>query len=234
MKSVRVLMAALCLSGLAATASVATADEELPAVTVDGLHLLHDTQLAIVYADPEAELTGYKRIRLLDAAVAFKKNWARDHNRSSAMRITSSDMERIKTRLATEFHEVFRNELAAGGYELTDENAEDVLLLRPAIINLDPTAPDTMTAGRSQTHVRSAGEMTLYIELYDALTGDLLAKALDRQVDPDRHFYTWANSATNKAAADRILKGWARILREALDQANKVPDAGDTTTRNEP
>jgi hypothetical protein len=32
-------------------------------------------------------------------------------------------------------------------------------------------------------------------------------------------FYTWANSVTNRAAADRILKGWAGILVDALKEA---------------
>ena len=32
------------------------------------------------------------------------------------------------------------------------------------------------------TFTSSAGEMTLYLELYDSVTGDLLAKALDRRV----------------------------------------------------
>ena len=53
-------------------------------------------------------------------------------------------------------------------------------------------------------------------------TGELLAKALDRKAD-NRHsdYYTWANSASNKAAAQRILKGWATILLEALNEARQ-------------
>ena len=33
------------------------------------------------------------------------------------------------------------------------------MIVRPAIINLDVTAPDTPTAGRSRTYSSSAGEM---------------------------------------------------------------------------
>jgi hypothetical protein len=64
--------------------------------------------------------------------------------------------------------------------------------------------------------------MTLYIEAYDSVTGDLLAKALDRKADRSNNsFYTWSNSVTNKAAAERILKGWATILLDALNEAKR-------------
>ena len=71
--------------------------------------------------------------------------------------------------------------------------------------------------------------MTLYVELYDSVTGDLIAKAMDRKADRSNDgFYTWTNRATNTAAADRILKGWAKILVDALDEARAAPaETGD-------
>ena len=97
---------------------------------------------------------------------------------------------------------------------------ESVLLVRPAIIDLDPTAPEIRSSTASRSYVQSAGEMTMYIELYDSLSGDLIAKALDRRADNSMH-YTWANPASNAAASRRILKGWAEILRDALDDARQ-------------
>lgn len=215
-----------CLMALTVCAVSVTAfakKEELPEVTEDGLHRVPDSKLAVVYAEPGADLSQYQRVQLVDAYVAFKKNWERDQRSRSAdpLRVTSRDVEKIKNNLAQEFRAVFTKVLEDGGYEVVNESGEDVLLIRPAIINLDATAPDTMSAGRSQTLTQSAGEMTLYIELYDSVTGDLIAKALDRKVDnPSRAgFYTWTNSVTNKQAAERILKGWATILLDALNEA---------------
>jgi hypothetical protein len=132
-------------------------------------------------------------------------------------------MEKIKKALAEEFDGVFREALEKGGYKVVDENADDVLLVRPAIINLDVNAPDTPRAGMSRTYTSSAGEMTLYIELYDSVTGDLLAKALDRRVDNagGSGYYTWTNSVTNRSAGRRILNGWAAILLDALNEAKQ-------------
>jgi len=210
---------------LLATVGTAIAkQEELPQITEDGLHRVADSKMAIVYAEPGADLAQYERIQLMDAYVAFKKNWARDQRSKSADRlsVTSNDVEKIKTDLAKEFQEVFRKTLEDGGYEIVDESGEDVLLVRPAIINLDVNAPDTMSAGRSRSYTSTAGEMTLYIEIYDSITGDLLAKALDRKADTARQgYYTWTNSVTNKAAAKRILQGWAEILLDALNEAKQ-------------
>ena len=137
------------------------------------------------------------------------------------MRVSSRDMERITTTMSTEFREVFSKVLEDGGFPVVDEVGEDVLLIRPAIVDLNPLAPDLHQAGRVETYVDSAGDMTLYIELYDSQTGDLMAKALDKQADRHSGYYTWANRATNKAAADRILKGWTNILLEALNEAKQ-------------
>ena len=204
------------------TAVWASKKQELPEVTEDGLHRIHEGRMALVYADPGADLSYYNRIHLVEAYVAFRKNWERDQRtRSATGRLRSSDIEKIKTSLAEEFHAVFRDELEKGGYVLTDEAADDVMIVRPAIINLDVNAPDKPHAGMSQVYTASAGEMTLYIELIDSVTGDTFAKALDRRVDNARGgWYTWTNSVTNRAAAQRILRGWATILREALDEAH--------------
>jgi hypothetical protein len=122
--------------------------------------------------------------------------------------------------MSEEFRVVFTEVLEDGGYPVVEEAGDDVLLIRPAIVDLNPNAPDINRAGMTKTYVRSAGDMTLYVELYDSQTGDMLAKALDKRADGrNSDYYTWANSASNKAAADRILKGWANILLEALNAA---------------
>lgn len=220
----KVLLIFLCAMSIPGVRSVAAKEQTLPEVTVDGLHLVPDSKLAIVYAEPGSSLEPYKRVQLLDPYVAFKKNWERDQRSRSAspLSLTSKDIERIKTTLASEFRDVFTTVLESGGYPVVNEAGDDVLLIRPAIINLDATAPDTPRAGRSTSYVASAGEMTLYIEAYDSVTGDLLAKALDRKADRSNNsFYTWSNSVTNKAAAERILKGWATILLDALNEAKR-------------
>lgn len=198
--------------------------KELPEISDDGLHLVKDSKMAIVYAEPGADLGQYKRIMLISPEVAFKKNWERDLRSRSASKVSRVNTKKIKQDLAQEFETIFTEKLTAGGYELVDEAAGDVLLIRPSIVNLDIIAPDVHGSSRSSSYTRSAGEMTLYIELFDSETGDIIAKAIDRGVDNpnDAGFYTWATSASNKQAAKRILTGWADILLSALNEAKST------------
>jgi len=203
--------------------TMAKDNKELPEYTVEGLQRIHDTKdIAVVYAEPGADLGQYDRVYLVEPYVAFKKNWQRDQNRGMGTKVKTTDMERIKTAVRELFMEVFTAELEAGGYTLTTERAEDVLIVKAAIINLDVNAPDIMSAGRSETYVRSAGSMTLYMELFDAETDDLLAKALDPKADRDRGFMQWQTGPANRQAAKRMMKPWAEALRKGLDEARHV------------
>ena len=198
------------------------AKKDLPAVNDEGMELVEDTKWTTVYTDPGADLGIYRKIMLEDASVAFKKNWQRDQNRtnrSASFKVRDSDMERIKEDVATNFREIFTQELTDGGYELVDEPGADVLLLRPAIIDLDVIAPDIQRTGRSNTFSESAGEMTLYLELYDSETNDKIATAKDRKMDYRRGYAQWRTSVSNRADARRMMTSWAKALRESLDEA---------------
>ena len=203
-------------------AALAKGKSEVPEYTVEGLKLVPNTKnIALVWAEPGANLKQYERVHLLEPYVAFKKNWRRDQNRGS-IRVTNSDMERIKESVKTLFIEVFKEELDKGGYVLTEERAEDVLIIRPAIINLDVTAPDIMHSSRSASFTQSAGSMTLYMELYDSVTEDIIAKAMDSRADRDNGHMQWQTAPANRTAAKRMMRLWAEALRKGLDEAKKI------------
>jgi hypothetical protein len=206
-----------CASGLALAKK-----ENLPEITEDGLHLVKDTKLALVYAEPGADLSQYKRIYMTDAYIAFKKHWQRSQNRQSSNRVSTNQMDKIKVEVAELFKEVMTETLEEGGYELVTEVADDVLIIKPAIINLNITAPENRSAGMTRTFSESAGDMTLYLELYDSVTGDLIAKALDQQYDRQTGYIQWQNRVTNTAAARRIMRHWAKVMKDGLDEATSV------------
>ena len=224
MNSSRVFFAIMTLVLAIATISPAWAKKSLPAINDEGMELVKDSNLATVYADPGADLGIYNRIWLEDATVAFKKNWQRDQNRSSVNRykVKTKDMERILSDVATLFREIFTKELLDGGYELVEEAGDDVLLVKPAIINLDVTAPDIPQPTRNMSFSESAGEMTLNLELFDSITGDKIAKATDRKRDYFRGYVEWRTSVNNRAVAKRMMESWAKALRSALDEARSA------------
>ena len=199
-----------------------TAKEKPPEVTPEGLHLEKSTKTRLVYVRPGASLAQYRRVAILECVVEFEKDWQRDYNMSRAGlegRVSDADVERMKTGLAAEFKKVFTDELSKkDGYEVVDVAAPDVLLLRPALINVEVYAPDLMTPGIDRTVVRSAGQMTLFLELWDPTSKTLLARVIDAEEDRSSAPQI-ASSVSNRAAADRILRDWAKELRERLVEA---------------
>lgn len=194
-----------------------------PKTTPDGLVLQPDTKLALVYLKPGADFSVYDRVALLDCTVAFKKNWQREQNRTNPLAVSKKDMDEIRTNLAGLFAEVFKEEIEKGGHQLATSAAEDVLVLRPAVVDLDIAAPEAAEMGRSRTFATSAGEMTLYMEVYDSSSGELLARVLDRQAGRDWGRLMWQNSATNRTEAKKIFRGWATTLRQGLERLKALP-----------
>ncbi len=197
----------------------AVAKDDLPKTSHDGLELIEHKKHKAIYRKPDADFSGYDRVAIVECFVAFRKNWLRDQNRGrvGAQRVTQDDMDRIKKALSEEFQKVFTEELEKGGYAVVDSGAEDVLVLRPAIIDLDVTAPDTMSPGRTATFAASAGSMTLYMEVYDSVSSEILGRVIDAEAARDRGTMMISNRVTNKAEADRILRKWSGSLVDKLD-----------------
>jgi hypothetical protein len=199
-----------------------SASDDIPQVTADGLHLVPDTHLRLVYADPDADLGVYGKLLLIDPQVAFRKDWRRDINQNNPRVVTTQDMQNIRTRLSAMFKEILVSKLKANDHVLVDEQGEDVLIIRPAILDLNVNSPDTPRSRNQRSVVQSAGDMTLYLELRDSLTGDILAKALDHQVDRSNVTTFMMDRTRNEKAARRILDGWAETLVNGLNETMRV------------
>ena len=146
-------ISALMASFLIAAGVTSVQAQDLPKTTHDGLVLVENTEVKVVYMDPGATLEIYKRVAIADVYVAFKKNWQRDFNRQAtglAQRVSAQDMERIQQEVAAEFMKVLVKEMDRMGHEVVDVTGEDVLIIRPSIINLVVRAPDVRGGGGSQ------------------------------------------------------------------------------------
>ena len=199
-------------------ATTLLAKDSLPEVSHDGLHLMKDTKLRAVYMKPGANLDEYDKVALLACYVAFQKDWQRNYNNetmSLSNRISDKDMKKIRDKLAEEFNKIFTEVLTKGGHQMVTEGGSGVLVVQPAIVNLEITAPDTMAPGAA-TYSANAGQMTLYMQLHDGKTGDIIARVIDPEA-LGGNFAQIRNSVTNMADADRVLRRWATILSDHLE-----------------
>jgi hypothetical protein len=219
------LVAALCTACASGTSSPevthkksapkVTHKKSVPEVTHDGLTLVPGSKMERAWVKPGEDFSQYSRIGLLDCFVAFKKNWQLNH-----FGARTHDMERIKKELAEEFRKVFSAELEKSGYPISTSPGKDVLLVRPAIINLDVAAPDNQSGVSSITFTTSAGSMELYVELYDSVSNEILARAADRRQASHIGDLEQTSRGTNSDDARRLLKHWADLLIKKLDEVH--------------
>jgi hypothetical protein len=209
--------AALLALGMTTTTMAATP----PQTSEDGLELKKSKNVDLLYVRPGATLAGYTKVMLDPVQVAFSKSWdPRDYGGRTGL--TTTEVERIRSGIGDLARATFVKVLDKGGYPEAKQADAGVLQLTVHILDLYVNAPDTMQAGRTRSYTTEAGHMTLGIELRDAVTGTLMARALDRSRSTNTGRFTWANGVSNRAEAEFMLTGWANQLKDALDAA-KAP-----------
>lgn len=213
------VMAAMLLASAAFAADKAALDE---AMSHDGLQKIKVKGLELAYARPGATLAGYDKVKLDPVEVAFRKDWEPTRT-GSTKKLTAEERENIRSGVATIVHDTFAAELRKGGnYQVVNEAGPDVLRVKAQIVNLYVTAPDTRTGAATRVYVVSAGEMTLFMELYDSESGQVLARVVDRREARNAGRMTLSNSVMNAGEAESIASNWARILRNGLDKAHGI------------
>jgi Protein of unknown function (DUF3313) len=222
----RSLFAVVTLSLLGACQSTPKGLEPLDELAnSEGLTRVDSRAVDVLYRRPGASLTSYTKLLIKPITVQFAKDW--DPNKASSgsalYRMAEIDRERIKSELGEAFLEVFQREMKQGGYPVVSETGADVLEMQAAIVNLRITAPDpSQLTGNVKVYTTDAGEMTLIMQLHDSVTGELLARAIDRE-EATHEFYNWTTSVSNTADAKLLIDRWATRLRKAFD-ASRVEE----------
>lgn len=186
-------------------------------VTNDGLVRVPSRAAGGVYRAPDAAFTHYRRIILEPPSVNFVENWAENHKE-----VSQGEIQRIRAESVALFREEFTRELIEGGsYEFADDPAPDVLLVVPAIEELDITAPEAGVAPGMRTYTTGPVTMKLTGDLRDALTGKVVGRVITYQA-AERYAFNElrvSNRVTNAHEQRQVFERWARLLHEALNVA---------------
>jgi len=222
MKTTRLIpIAALLAAALSFGTAQAQGMKDLEgAMAAEGLQAIKSKDLDMVYARPGATLGGYKKVMLDPVEVSFSKNW--DPTRTgSNIKLGQAERESIRTGVAKITHEQFAKLLQAkDGYPVVTAAGPDVLRVKVRVLNLYVNAPDAGAAGRTRTYTMSAGEATLFLELFDSETGQILARVIDRRESRNNNLLMLSGSVPNAAEAEALAAQWAHVLRKALDKAH--------------
>jgi hypothetical protein len=197
-------------------------------VTEDGLVRVPSSRKAGVYRLPDATFAQYRRVMLEPATVAFRKNWDRKNLDRLDTGLKPSERQRIADDMALAFHEELVAELVErGGFTLAEAPAPDVLLIAPAITELDITAPDAGSTPGSRSFVRTAGSMTLIVELRDAASGVTVGRIIDFEKARETRELQLVSNITEAriafANAARYTRSAVNIAKTERDETTSDP-----------
>jgi hypothetical protein len=210
---------------LAALAVAAPASGGLPEGQWDGLTRVKTKKVNALYLLPGADFRTYAKVRLEPAEMAFRKNWMRDQNvsrRGLSGRISDADVRRALDDGAESVNRIFAEAFRKAGYTLVAETGPDVLSIKPMVLNITVSAPETRVAGSYHSFSVEAGAATMVVEARDSLSHQLLGRAVDSQVVGDSGRGGLHNRASNFADFEFAFSGWAKRAAAGIERLKAV------------
>ncbi|MEZ5565907.1 MAG: DUF3313 family protein [Gammaproteobacteria bacterium] len=218
----QITAAAVVLALTACTTSNPVID--LQGETYDGMVPVLGSGMKDAWVKPDINLGEYRHLLLLPVEVHYRA--VRDPGssavaRSNARAFPISDAN--KKRLADTVTEVMREELAKSrNLTLTTEPGPDVLLVHVSLLDVVSKVPPE-GPGRTEIYLDEIGEATLVLELQDALSGETLARAVDRRAAeaPDGigpGTLSRVTSVTAWSDVRRVARRWASAVTRRIDQ----------------
>jgi len=200
--------------------------------SVDGLYPVDNSGLAWAEAKEDADVASYTAFMLGPVQVAYQKE-----PRSGAAAEAEGNYALEPDQMEM-LQETFRDEIVLalthdGAYELVEAPGPEVMRLDAYLIDLIVRFDRESAAGRDRAFTSSYGEVTMYLEMHDSESGEILARVAERR-DPTRSSYQLVEVQPTFVRSDvmSMFRDWAGALREALDTA-RAARLGQTGTGGE-
>jgi hypothetical protein len=216
------LVAALSVACSTTPPSIDTSEDA--EISFDGLHKVLNSKADAAWALPGMDLSGYTKIKLVGAGVEYrpggeKARTAVARSRGGPYEVTDAQ----KVRFEKAVTDAFRSELAKSErFELVEETGPDVLLINGALLDVVSYVPSQDTTARVDVYLSSVGDATLVLEIRDSITNAIFARIIDRRAAGDISGTVGSmpsSRASNSSDVKRMVRRWARALREALETA---------------
>jgi hypothetical protein len=185
-------------------------------VTFDGLHKVDNAAFKNAWADPDIDFSRYSKFIAGGAVFEFRAVKKKGTQRASSQTEFWID-DKSKEKLKEEVSTVFQEELAKSErFTETDTPAPDTIIIRGALHDIVSRVPPEYV-GRSDIYLSSVGEATLILEVIDSMSGEVIARAVERRSAERPGSTVRSSSVTTWAEVRRLARKWATKLRDGMD-----------------
>lgn len=215
----------ICASTALLSCSPAVPVIDTEGETYDGLVPVRDSGMKDAWVKPDINISSYTKIILVPAELQFRAVRpvpATGPARSTAREFPIGPADQY--RLVELVTEVFRDELAKSRtLALTSAPGPEVLMVRIQLLDIVSKFPPE-GPGRTELYLDEVGAATLVLELKDSMSGETLARAVDRRAAerPDGlegpGSLARTSSVTAWSEVRRVARRWARAVTKRLDQ----------------
>jgi hypothetical protein len=209
-----------------ALAAGCAADPPPDETTADGLVRVPSRSVGGVYRAPDAAFTQYQRLILEPPSISFVEDWLEKHSE-----VSTAEMSRLRKESMQLFRDEFKREFVKRGpFNFAQEPAPDVLLVVPAIEDLDIKTPEAGMEPGNRTYL-TGRPVTMKVtgDLRDAMTGKVVGRVITYHLpeqNPNNELRL-ANRTANAQEQRRVYAEWSLLVHEAINVARAAkPRAG--------
>lgn len=194
--------------------------------TYDGMVPVRDSGMKEAWVRPDINISNYRQILLLPTEVQFRAvrpgaGTSLSRSQDREFPLSPADQKRLVDTVT----EVFREELAKSrNLTLTTGPGPEVLLVRISLLDIVSRVPPE-GPGRTEIFLDEVGAATLVLELQDSMSGETLARAVDRRAaDPVDGLdglgsnVSRVTSVTAWSEVRRVARRWASVVTLRIDQ----------------
>ncbi|MBD1388990.1 DUF3313 family protein [Neiella sp. HB171785] len=222
MKSLSVL--AVCISLACASFASVASDEnrsEVQHSQTTQLTAVESPRVDQLLVNEAADFARYDNLMLAQVQVSFREKAYRSSfsTRNQMNRAIANVTPKIQQLFAETFSAVTKQQ---GHFQMVSQHTDNTLVVVPRLVDVYLANLDDMShSGRTSVYAQSAGHMTLVVDLYDASTGEMLARAVDHQQATEWSRAVRQSSVDNTQQIRRMVTSWTTDLNQGLKQLNQ-------------
>ena len=188
-------------------------------ITEEGLHRVDPSIMEAAWVRPDLDLSGYTRVLLMPTAVQFRdvpkrSTDARTRSMTEAFPVEDDRKEWMRQAWRRSVEARFAEESRYEGFEGLDSN---VLVVQAFLADVVSRIPPYDVVGSNVTYVDDAWSASVILEIRDALTGELLARTIDR-----RNARGLVELGEVWHRTEDLLARWAQVMVVRLDQISEL------------